>query len=190
MSNYREFSDVELIELLQSDGDFNGAFTVIYDHYFPPLVLHADRMLADMDLAKDIVQELFTKLFQQRKDIHINTSLKSYLYAAVRNRVFDNLKHAKVKMIYAEDFFAYVKDSPELADELVCLKELAKVIDSEIEKMPPKMREIFELSRKQFVSQKEIAKMLNVSENTVNNQIQRAIKKLRNNDFLQTRLIF
>ncbi|SDL16548.1 RNA polymerase sigma-70 factor, ECF subfamily [Pedobacter sp. ok626] len=184
--NYSEFSDVELIELLQSDGDFNGAFTVIYDHYYPSLILHAHRMLGDRDLAKDVVQEIFTKLFQQREDIHIKTSLKSYLHAAVRNRVFDTIKHAKVEMNYAEDFFTYVKDYGELADEQMCLKELARVIESEIEKMPLKMREVFELSRRQFLSQKDIAKLLHLSKNTVNNQIQRAIKKLRGNKLLHT----
>ncbi|TCC99572.1 RNA polymerase sigma factor [Pedobacter hiemivivus] len=184
MCDYSGFSDVELIALLQSDGDFNGAFTVIYDHYFPPLVLHAGKMLGDMDLAKDVVQEIFTKLFYQRAETDINTSLKSYLHTAVRHVVFDHLKQAKVEMNYAEDFFIYAKGSGELADEQVCLKELTRVIESEIEKMPFKMREIFKLSRKQYFSQKKIAKLLGLSQSNVSNQIQRAIKILRNNPII------
>lgn len=190
MSNYREFSDAELVDILQSGGDVIGAFTVIYDRYQVPLVLHADRMLHDQDLAKDVVQDIFSKLFLQREEIHINTSLKSYLYTAVRHQVFNSIKHAKVKINYAADFFTYAKESGDLADEQVCLKELASVIEAEIVKMPPKMREVFEMSRKQFLSQKEIAKMLNLSENTVRNHIHAAIKKLRDNDLLRTSTLF
>jgi len=184
MSDYKKLSDAELIDLLKSDDD--DAFTEIYDRYWPPLLLHANRMLQDIDLAKDTVQEIFTWLFQQSKNININTSLSSYLYSAVRNKVLDNIKHTKVRLNYAEHFLSYAQNAGEMADELLSLKELTRIIESEIEKMPVKMREIFELSRKEYLSQKDIAKLLNLSENTVNNQIQRALKKLRKNDLLHT----
>lgn len=184
-TGYKDFSDTQLLDLLKTDDEVL-AFTEIYDRYWPPLLLHANRMLQDQDLAKDVVQEIFTRLFQQSKTININTSLSAYLYSAVRNRVFDSIKHNKVKMNYAEDFFKYAQNVAALPDEQLALKELAIVIQSEIEKMPLKMREIFELSRKQSLSQKEIARMLNLSEKTVNNQIQRALKKLRKNDLLHS----
>ncbi|TKC62522.1 RNA polymerase sigma-70 factor [Pedobacter hiemivivus] len=186
MINYSEFSDVELVELLQSEYEDIAAYTAIYDRYRKLLVLHANRMLGDVELAKDVVQELFTTFYQQRKTLNINTSLSAYLYKMVRNKVFNNLKHAKVKLNYAEDFFNYTQNSGELADEQVCLKELADAIESEIEKLPIKMREIFELSRKQFLSHQEIATRLNLSKKTVNNQINLAIKKISGNNLLHT----
>lgn len=184
MSDILEVPDTELLKLIKLEEEGVAAYTVIYHRYRKPLVLHANRMLGDLDLAKDVVQEIFTSLFQQRKVLNINTALSSYLYKAVRNKVFDNLKHSKVKMNYAEDFFNYTRSTSELADEQVCLKELAQAIESEIERLPVRMREVFELSRKEFLSQKEIAKLLNLSENTVNNHIQNAIKKLRKNELL------
>ncbi|WP_316819961.1 RNA polymerase sigma-70 factor [Pedobacter gandavensis] len=184
MNSYLELPDAELVGLMKLEEEGIDAYTAIYYRYRKPLVLHAQRMMGDPELAKDMVQEIFTWLFQQRKLIQINTALSSYLYRAVRNKVFDNLKHSKVKLNYAEDFYKFTRSTTALADEQVCLKELAQAIASEIEKLPPRMREVFELSRKEFLTQKEIAKKLNLSENTVNNQIQKAMKKLRENELL------
>lgn len=182
MADYKKLSDSELASLFK-EGD-KLAFTEIYDRYWPPLVLHANRMVKDEDLAKDTVQEVFTQLFQQGT-ITMHDTLPCYLYKAVRNRVLNKIKHEKVKINYAADFLNYAKNETNLADEEITFKELVSAIESEIEKMPAKMKEIFILSRKQHLTQKEIARMLNLSENTVNNQIQRALKKLRQNHLLR-----
>ena len=182
MCEYKKLSDTELVALLQSRD--NNAFSEIYDRYWPSLVLHANRMVRDEDLAKDIVQEIFTQLLQQ-ETLHMHDTLTHYLYRAVRNRILNKIKHDKVKINYAADFLNYAKNPGTLADEELTVKELSLAIESEIQKMPAAMKEIFILSRKQYLTQKEIAKMLNLSENTVNNQIQRAIKKLRQNRVLK-----
>lgn len=181
MADYKKLSDIELVDLLAKDVD---AFVEIYNRYWTPLLLHARRMLRDYELAKDVVQEVFTYLFQHSVNLNIS-SLSCYLYTATRFRVLDTIKHDKVKLNYAQDFMNFAEGSVIPSDELVSLKELAKAIESEIQKMPPKMREIFELSRKEFLSQKKIAEMLDISVNTVNVQIQRALKKLRENELIK-----
>lgn len=185
MTDFKTLSDIELVDLLKTNST-TEAFTEIYDRYWPPLLLHAQRMLHDNDLAKDAVQEVFTRLFQLSINLHVASSLSSYLYKAIRFQVLDRIKHDKVKMNYEEDFLKFSENWVIPSDQQICLKELAHAIESEIQKMPPKMREIFELSRKQYLTQREIAKMLDLSENTVNNHIQRAIKKLRENELIRT----
>jgi RNA polymerase sigma-70 factor (family 1) len=177
MNQYKTFSDIELTDLLRLEDRL--AFTEIYNRYWPPLFLHVRRMLSDEDQAQDVVQELFVWLWKKAGVIEFSTSLSSYLYSSVRNRVFNQIKHEKVKASYFSEISAYMKEGEFLVDEQLRLKELTTEIESEIMKMPEKMREIFELSRKQHLSHKEIAEMLGLSEHTVRKQVQRALLRLR-----------
>jgi len=83
----------------------------------------------------------------------------------------------------------YFEENYELADVNFNVRELARIIEEEIEKMPPKMREIFELSRKKHLSHREIAVKLNLSDHTVRNQIKRALIMLKNNKNIRPYLI-
>lgn len=176
--NYKHFSDAQLVDALKTH-DRISAFTEIYDRYWPPLVLHVYRMVKEDELAQDIVQELFTWIYQRSESLDITVSLSSYLYNATRHRVFNAIKHEKVKSKYLKSIADFEINPSYRADEMLRMKELSALIESEIDKMPPKMREIFDLSRKKHLSHKEIASLLNISEHTVRTQIQRALRTLR-----------
>jgi RNA polymerase sigma-70 factor (ECF subfamily) len=154
--------------------------------YWAPLVLHANNILKDEDMAQDIVQELFAGLVKSPGKLQLKTELKFYLYKAVRLRVLDAIKHEKTKNNYLESLIDHVPVTH--ADSDFHLQELMRVIDAEISKMPPRMQEVFILSRKQHLSNKEIATLMNVSENTVKMQIKRALSALRNNREINTYL--
>lgn len=183
MSVYSAYNDQELADLLKAED--RVAFQEIYDRYWPSLYLHVNRMLREEDLAQDIVQDLFIWLFENAAYSQINTSLSGFLYTAVRNRVLNAIKHKKVKSNYLVELAAFADQITYTADEHIHVKELAAVIEREIDLMPPKMREIFILSRKSHLSHKEIAAALNISEHTVSTQIQRALIRLRGNKDLQ-----
>ncbi|MDR6781452.1 RNA polymerase sigma-70 factor (family 1) [Pedobacter africanus] len=178
MVNSAVLSDTELTALLK-EGDLQ-AFTNIYNRYWPPLFLHVRRMLSDDDQAQDVLQDMFSWLWQHKGELHFSSSLAAYLYTATRNRVFNRIKHEKVKTNRLEDIRLFMQKGNYEADEALRYKELAAIVKSEVEKMPEKMRQIFELSRNQYLSHKEIAEMLNISEHTVRTQVQRALKILRN----------
>lgn len=178
--NYKHFSDAQLVDALKTH-DRISAFTEIYDRYWPPLVLHVYRMVKEDELAQDIVQELFTWIYQRSESLEITVSLSSYLYNATRHRVFNAIKHEKVKSNYIKSIADFEINRSYRADEMLRMKELSALIESEIDKMPPKMREIFDLSRNKHLSHKEIASILNISEHTVRTQIQRALRTLRSN---------
>ncbi len=186
MIDYTKLTDTELTERLQFGAPTDRvAFTEIYNRYWPKLYLHARHMLSNDDQAQDLIQEVFSWVWQNGKQLSFNQSLSAYLYGSVRNKVLDQIKHEKVKALKFEDVSAYLVTREHGLDEELNYKELVRIIESEIELMPPKMREIFELSRNAELPHKVIADQLGISEQTVRKQVQRALRLIRNRLNLQ-----
>ena len=177
MVDYKEISDTALISLLkQADAH---AFAELFSRYHHPLYLHAMRMLGDSDGAKDIVQDVFAAAWSKRDQLAITSSVNAYFYAAIKNRILNFIAHQKVVSKYEDSMDNFFSQGIAYTDNQVREKELIRIIDQEISLLPPKMREVFELSRNEELSYKEIAERLQISENTVKKQAQRAIKILR-----------
>lgn len=170
-------TDDVLISLLR-EGD-EDAYTEIYNRYKWPLHAHAYKKLGDRDAANDVVQDLFTNLWLKREDVFLTTTLSAYLYTSIRNRVLNIIEHRVVESKYMDSLVEFVKDFVPPADHLVRQNELRAIIDKEISALPPKMREVFELSRKSNLTHKEIALQLSISEQTVTKQIKNALKILK-----------
>jgi RNA polymerase sigma-70 factor (ECF subfamily) len=176
MHVYSSLSDQQLSDLLRN-GD-KAAYTEVYERYFDPLYVHAVRKLGNVDDAKDLVQELFATLWH--KHIELETaSLAAYLFTSVRNRVLDIYSRQKVANKYIASFQDYLSSSHDSTEHLVREKQLTALIEKEIQALPDKMREIFELSRKANLSHREIAERLQISEQTVAKQVTNALKTLR-----------
>lgn len=175
--DYDRLSDQTLTELL-SDEDRN-AFTQIFKRYNRILLIHAYKKLEQQEMAEDIVQEVFSTLWQKRETISIATNLSGYLYTSVKNKVLDIIARQKTETRYADSLKYFLESSVVLTDHLVREKQMKEIIEREISKLPSKMRRVFELSRNQYLSHKEIASALNLSEQTVTDQIKKALKILR-----------
>src|ERR1700744_1879749 len=170
-------SDHELISLFQEGNE--DAYIEIYNRYKWLLHAHAYKKLGDRDAANDIVQDLFTSLWLKRHDVFISTTLSAYLYTAVRNRVLNIIEHKAVESKHIDSLLEFANGYVAATDHLVREKQLMEIIEKEIADLPPKMREVFELSRKSHLSHREIAEQLNVSEETVKKQVKNALKILR-----------
>ncbi|SMD11246.1 RNA polymerase sigma factor [Pedobacter nyackensis] len=177
MSKLSILSDYELTQLLK-DGD-RSAFTEIYDRYFWQLHAHAYKWMRNREETKDIIHELFLALWEKRETLSFEPSLLNYLSAAVRNRIFNVLSHKRIESAYITSLDSFINEGTCLTDHLVREKQLTEIIEHEISGMPYKMREVFELSRKENLSHKEIACQLNISELTVRKHVQHALKILR-----------
>jgi RNA polymerase sigma-70 factor (ECF subfamily) len=128
--------------------------------------------------AQDILQEVFTNLWLKRETINISSSLSGYLYSAVRNRVLDHFSHNEVKLKYINNIQPDLQhDIP--TDHLVRENLLKALIEKEIGELPPRMRQVFEMSRKQNMTYKQIAMQLGTAEETVKKQVSGALKVLR-----------
>ncbi|MDB5117490.1 MAG: polymerase subunit sigma-70 [Mucilaginibacter sp.] len=169
--------DHELVFLLKT-GD-KDAYTEIYNRYKGILYQHAYKLLRNQEEVDDIIHELFTTLWIKRETLEFKTNLSGYLYTAVRNRVLDYISHQQIESAYIISLQKFIDKGVAITDHRVRLNMLQEVIEKEIACLPAKMREIFELSRKSQLSHREIAEKLDISEKTVKNQVNNALKILR-----------
>jgi len=177
MSDYRSCNDIELTGLLKS-GD-QRAFAEIYNRYKRLLYLFAYKRLGEREEVTDIVQDVFLSLWQNHEHIEISYTLNTYLHSAVRNKIVDKLARRQVSQRYIETFELYRAAASSTTDHLVRSKELEAIIEKEIAALPPKMRQVFELSRKTHLTRAEIAAELDLSEQTVKSHVQHALKILK-----------
>lgn len=174
---YGSLTDFELTKMLVS-GD-HKAFIEIYNRFQAILYVYACKITMDKGEAEDIVQEVFIYLWDKRTTVILRSSLSSYLYSAVRYKFFNLLDHQKIRRDYKQSFQNFLEHGEYITDNYIREKEFSQLIEKEIAALPDKMREIFELSRRQNLSRTEIAEKLNISEKTVKNQISNALKILR-----------
>lgn len=175
--NYPKQTDAELLIQIKS-GD-NAAFKEVYDRYHNLLYLFACKKLGDEDEAMDIVQDVFVWILAKRETLVLKTSLSSYLYKSVLNEILDFFKHQGIIRKYIDDGDHFIEVDSVETDYLIREKDIAALIDREIALMPPGMREIYILKFQKNLSPKQIATQLNISHNTVNTQVMRAIKHLK-----------
>jgi RNA polymerase sigma-70 factor (family 1) len=177
MSGYKLYTDHQLLEFLKEDD--HAAFTEIYARYSAVVYRNAYKLLNNRAEVMDIVQELFTSLWNKRAEISITTNLSGYLYVAARNCIFKTLSHQQVAFKYLDFLEPDIVERTSTSDHLIREKQLQVIIEEEINELPLKMREVINLSRKSYLTHKEIALVLHISESTVKKQVNNALKILR-----------
>lgn len=177
MAAYKDFSDYELTALLKQGEE--RAFTEIYDRYSMLIYYRVNQMLRDAEASKDIVQEVFMALWDKPENIRDDANLAGYLYVAGRNKVLKLIEKGKVKNDYIASIARFASEVSTATLEEIDERAIAGIIEKEIQNLPPKMREVFELSRHANLSHKQIAEQLNISDKTVKKQINNAIKILK-----------
>lgn len=169
--------DQELCALL-TEGD-EKAFVQIFDRYQAPLFDFAYKRIRDKDEVKDIVQEIFVKLWNNREELHIKSSLRTYLYRCVLNGILNNVSRKVTRDDYINSLQQSIESQGREADYEIREADMERIINSEIAALPPKMRAVFEMRKKEFLSNKEISCRLGISEQTVETHMKKALRVLR-----------
>lgn len=168
--------DLELYNKTQS-GD-KVSFKVLFDKYYSQLTQTAYLFVKDSDIAEEIVQEFFIKLWIKKNEININSSVKSYLFQSIRFRSINYIRDHK--RIASENFeLELINDSIENQFEDFDYDIIKNKLVAAIDSLPEKCKIIFLLSREESLTYKQIAEKLDISQKTVENQIGIALKKLR-----------
>lgn len=161
--------------LRSSDQD---AFDAIFRAHYARLVSCAYALLDDRAAAEDSAQDVMLELWRRRAELRIEESLTAYLVRATRNRSLNQLRHARVRR-NAEPQLAGEEAVNAPAAGRVVATELREALAAAVQELPPACREVFELSRGQGLRYAEIAETLGISVKTVESQMGKALKHLR-----------
>ncbi|MDR6781798.1 RNA polymerase sigma-70 factor (family 1) [Pedobacter africanus] len=175
MQNLNILQDEELLQLLKQEQ--MAAFEEIYNRYWDKLYAAAYKRLQSKEVSEELVQDLFTSLWINRNVLNIHTSVAGYLFTSVRYLVLGQIQKEMVRASYKESLSLNRIDNS--TEETVLLNDLVANLNVAVEQLPVKCKSVFELSRKEFKSNKEIAAELGISEKTVENQLTKALKRLR-----------
>ncbi|HEY0176287.1 MAG TPA: RNA polymerase sigma-70 factor [Pedobacter sp.] len=169
------FSDMDLVDRLNHDDRY--AFDELYNRYWRDLYTAAFYIIKDQDAAMDLCQDIFIWIWQRRGNLRIQ-NMRAYLKTAMKYKAANFIRHGKVK----ESFFTKIESLGELEpaenDELE-VKELRQMIREFAKGLPERCGQIFQMSRFEELSNKEIASKMAISEKTVENQLTLALKKLK-----------
>lgn len=158
------------------------AFEFLYDQYWKQLFGVALKFLGSPDESKDIVQELFVELWMKKDFLLIKTSLSGYLHKALKNRILNTIRSKTVKEKYVNLLMKEsLNQNFEETEHYLNFKALDKAFQNEIDALPEKCAQIFRLNKIENYSIPEIAKKLDLSPQTVKNQLQKATKRIRQN---------
>ena len=160
------------------------AFEILYKSYFPSLCLYSYGLIPDAELVKEIVNDVFLKIWDKRTEIDIQYGIKPYLFRCVHNACLDYIRlkknHRKYRITDISDEIRELADpDEEYLLHQIALKKLEEDVTMCIDQLPERCREIFILSRYELLSYIKISEKLNISVNTVKTQISRALDCLR-----------
>lgn len=176
MGTYHNLTDLQLIDLLKKGNE--RAFAEIYDRYSEQLAGFASCKLFSLEDARDIIHDLFVKIWAGREQLQVN-NLKAYLFTLIRYRIVDKIR----KNITREQYAAMIQGLSIVyettIEQQIAAKELQQNIEKSLDELSPRVKEIYLLSREENQSIPDIARQLQLSEQTVKNQLTAALRHLR-----------
>jgi RNA polymerase sigma-70 factor (ECF subfamily) len=169
-------SDLELFQHLRAGSQ--DAFDSMFRTYYARLVGLAEAMLRDRGTAEEIAQDVMLELWRRRETLHVETSLRAYLFRATRNRALNHIRHLRISRRSDVHAAGETVAAP-IADAQVAESEIDAAVQRALRVLPPRCREVFELSRMHGLKYAEIARTLDISVKTVEAQMGKALRILR-----------
>ena len=177
-ADYKKLSDSELWQLCR-ENDMRS-YDELFSRYYPRMLRHASRYIKDTMQAEELCMDMMFNLWVKREELTINDDLSNYLFCAVRNSVISHLRKEVPATLGLEE----VKEECQVgrpSDYWLLSEEVEQVYNAALKKLSPRRRQVFMLSRYEHLSYSEIARKLNLSENTIQNYMVAALDGLRSN---------
>ncbi len=166
-----------IIRLIEGDAE---AFEKIYYSYVERVYYFAYRYLQNSEDTEEIVQDVFTRIWENREKIDPELSFSGYILTTTKNTIF-NINRKKVNhQAYCNYLLGYLQQNRHHTEDEIIYNDLMNLLEKTIDGLPPKRQEIFKLSRMQGMPYKEISKKLSISEKTIETHMRLALKDIRN----------
>lgn len=172
-------AEVKELQLKISRDADQHAFSQLYIAFMPYLLRFANSIIKDNELAEEIVSDVFIKVWQNRANIGEIDNFKLYLYVSIKNTSLNYLsRHFRKEIISLEEMSLNISIGPYNPEQLLITSEAVKKIDMEIQKLPPRCKLIFKLVKEDRLKYNDVARLLNISVKTIDNQMAIALKKI------------
>lgn len=175
--NEGEITRDKIVEKIRS-GD-QCAFEKMFHIYYSKLCVFSNSYVKSLDAARDVVQEVFIKIWDNHQEFEIRHSLKAYLYQSVRNQSLNYIEKSKQKRRLGESLRKHEELLKEENPEDLNTEELSQKVWKLVDELPERRRSTFILYRKHGLSYKEIAEVMGIKRKTVENQMGKSLKFLR-----------
>lgn len=192
MKSQNPEKEKELLLGLQS-GD-EASFTALYNLYSPLAFLTVLKFVKEREIALDLIQDLFFRIWNNRQSVDAGKPFKSYLFSIAKNLVIDFFRKTARDRRLMDELITATPASDEQVERAIFRKEIAALVGQTVDSLPAQQRKIFMLCRIDGRSYEEVAKMLHLSIPTIGNQLTRATKKIRrqllHSSIIQITLVF
>jgi RNA polymerase sigma-70 factor (family 1) len=168
----KHFTDGQLADYIRA-GD-QSAFKELYNRYWKSLLDSAYKRLGSTESAEEVVQDIFVTLYLRRESLHITSSLDRYLKNALKYKVFDILRSKYVHSRYVDSILNQTGKVSQTPEHELQVKELRLKLDYAMEQLPERCKEVFQMSRSENLTNKEISEKLGISVSTVEKHISKA----------------
>lgn len=159
--------------------DSEEAFKELFFEFFPTLCVYAAKIVGDNETARDIVQEVFFKIWKNRKKIEMESSFRNFIVTAVRNQCTDILRKRTIIDRFATRSPSTMETPEQSPEEIYTINELEQIIEQAIQKLPPGIRDAFEMNRFKGMTYNEISQQMSLSSKTIEAYISKALNILR-----------
>jgi len=178
MNKIDNISDNLLLTRIRNND--KDAFKSLYNRYSKKIYFFSLKYLSNNVEAEELVQSVFINIWENRETLNATGSVKSYIYKSAVNYIYNYLRKKAIRARFIESEIHKSEIHSNLTYEQVFLHDLERSINSIVETLPAQQRKIFQLSRYEGLTHKEIAKKLDLSVRTVENQMYRALKIIKN----------
>lgn len=173
VSSLDSLADIELIKALKEGNIL--AFDQVYYKYSKKLFVFSLKFLKDKQEVEDLIQKVFTAIWERREYLNPEKSFEGYLFKIIRNEIYDIFKLRLIR----EHYYNYILNDPASDPDDLEKKKMIERVFELANNLPEKRAKIFRMSKEEGLTYKEIAEQLNISENTVDTQIRHSLNYLR-----------
>jgi RNA polymerase sigma-70 factor (family 1) len=179
LGNLKNMNDAQLTYLVKTG--VKEAFQELFERYGPRIYQFSYSYLKNREDSEELVQDVFLKIWEKRDSLDKSKNIKSFIFKIAVNSIYDFIRRKNIEYAYKDFAAAHFVQSADSTWHQVIFDEMLKNLDGLVKQMPPERQKIFKLSREEGLSSEEIAKKMNLSKRTVENQLYRAITYLKKN---------